>query len=102
LKPTETAAELLKYIHEEDLPVDLGGKCACEGGCLMDEMSAEDDGFTSVPVKVKKGAKFSLPIAVLARHTICWDFVVDAHDVTFSAFACSANIAPGYLQQGFI
>jgi hypothetical protein len=57
LKPSETAEELRKHIDEEALPVDLGGKCACEGGCLMDETSADDDGFIRVPVNVKKGAK---------------------------------------------
>lgn len=95
LKPHETAAELLQHIHEQDLPVDLGGKCACEGGCLMDEMSGEEDGFTCVPIKVKKGAKFALPVSVPACHTICWDFVVAAHDVAFSAVVGGANIAQG-------
>lgn len=57
LKPGETAEELRKHIHEEALPADLGGTCACEGGCLMDETSADDDGFIRVPVNVKKGAK---------------------------------------------
>jgi hypothetical protein len=95
LKPHETAEELLKHIREEDLPVHLGGKCACPGGCLLDEASGEEDGCSSVAIKIKKGAQYVLPVAVPARHTICWDFVVDEHDVVFSAVADGANIALG-------
>ncbi len=97
LKPHETAAELLQHIHEEDLPVDLGGKCECEGGCMLETMPSEDDGFTCVPIKVKKGAKATLPVSVESGHVISWDFVVEAHDVCFRAVAAGANITEGAL-----
>ncbi len=101
LKPHETAAELLKHINDDDLPVELGGKCACEGGCLMDGMAEEDHGFTCVPIEVKKGAKFSMPVAVPANHTICWEFIIDGHDIGFCVMADGANIAPGALWREF-
>jgi len=101
LKPHETAAELLRHIDEKDLPVDLGGKCQCEGGCLMDEMSGEDDEFTSETITVKKGAKHCKVVAVAANQTLCWDFVVEAHDVGFSAQVGGANIAQGILRALF-
>ena len=101
LKPHETAAELLRHIDEEHLPVDLGGKCACEGGCLMDETSGEEDGFTTESVKVKKGAKTSKTVAIAPNQMICWDFVVEAHDVGFRALVGDKNIAEGATQLTF-
>jgi hypothetical protein len=60
-------------------------------------MPSEDDGFTCVPIKVKKGAKFTLPVSVDSGYVICWDFVVEAHDVCFRAAVGGANITEGAL-----
>lgn len=95
LKPQDTAAELLKHIDAEELPVELGGRCECAGGCFMDDMVEEDNGFTCVPIQVKKGAKFSMTVAVPANHTISWEFMVEGYDIGFCVFVNDANIAEG-------
>ena len=67
----------------------------------MDELSGDDDGFTTESIKVKKGAKTSKTVAVAPNQMICWDFVVEAHDVGFRALVGDKNIAEGVTQLTF-
>ena len=67
----------------------------------MDDMTGEDDGFTCETIKVKKGAKVSKVVAVAQNQTLCWDFVVEAHDIGFCATVGGANIAEGKLPKQF-
>jgi hypothetical protein len=96
LKPHETASELLKYIDEDNLPVDLGGRCACAGGCFMDSADTPpDDLQTCVAVSVQAGGKYVVTVSVAEKHTICWDFVLDAYDIAFCARVGSTIITEG-------
>ena len=61
----------------------------------MDDMAEEDNGFTCVPIQVKKGAKFSMTVAVPANHTISWEFIVEGYDIGFCVVVNDANIAEG-------
>jgi len=51
---------LLQDIPEENLPVEFGGKCECEGGCVPGGgtyKDAKEDGTTLNPVEVTVGRK---------------------------------------------
>jgi hypothetical protein len=38
----EIAKALLEFVHEEDLPVEYGGKCNCQGGCFTHSPEERD------------------------------------------------------------
>jgi hypothetical protein len=88
-----TAAALRNWLHEEDIPQYLGGKCNCPGGCVnvpdWNVQEAEyaamvkkakdggevEDGVAQAGIEVPAGKNFSREIAIKKDEGLSWDWL---------------------------
>ena len=92
MKSHETKEKLLEAVGAANLPVFLGGTCACEGGCVADtdashDPNVEDCGLVMTHVvKVKHGCKETLRYQASAGNEVVWEFfVADKYDINIEA-----------------
>lgn len=87
IKPAETAKTLLEVIDAENLPVWLGGKCACEGECVPDAGCDKED----VPLgptrecTVSAGKKDVVEVPITTSSKVEYFVHVAENDINFEA-----------------
>lgn len=101
-----TKAGLLEWIHAEDLPAHLGGKCNCPGRCVpfpSEETVAKEleavkkggqvgDGLAELGVPIAAGAAIERVLEVKAGEEATWDWQSDSGlTVEFKVVHVSAN-----------